>query len=96
MDKARKQAEKIPEDKRLEEIQKNLQQATEQIKHSSKELDSALKFASDTMNKAVETAPKEQQTDLSLLVIKSNKLLAQLKEGANVNDIVKQLKALKP
>jgi hypothetical protein len=95
MKEAERKAKQIPEDKRLEEIQKNLKQATENVKEYSKQQDIAIKDAGITITNIVENAPKQHKQKLATLLVKSNKLLAQLKAGADVNDIVKKLKELK-
>jgi len=96
MKNAKKQAKKIPADKRAEEIQKNFLASTDRITKSREELDKKITEAHDTIWKTVEAAGPEHQQALSNVALKANNLLAQLKAGADVNDIVKQLKNLQP
>ncbi|NIQ13096.1 MAG: hypothetical protein GTO02_01400 [Candidatus Dadabacteria bacterium] len=96
MDKAKKQAEQIPEDKRQEAIIDNLKKATATLNDSSKILDEKIIEANQVMNDTISKVGGDHQQMLADIVVKSNKLLAQLKSGADVNDIVSKIKNLKP
>jgi len=92
---AKNKASQIPKENRGAEIKENIVNATNNMKTCSKELGKKVEEATNTMNSIVNEAPIEHHNELSKLVLNANKLLAQLKGGADVNDIVKKLNNLR-
>lgn len=69
-------------------------ESTKIVEDSSKLLDAELKRVDNCFNMMVDKASPEEKAKAQEIVKKANALLAKLKKGANVNDIVQQINNL--
>lgn len=95
MEKARKQAEKVAPEDRESEAMKTLLAAAKLKKQASKDLTIALVDAEKAQKEFIANVPRTHLKEAIAVQNKVNGYLKELKEGANVNDIVNKLKKLR-
>ena len=93
--KAKQQAEKIPADKREEEIYNNLLKASKELTSATKDLDKQLKKSKAYNDAIVRECNPKHARQAQDTVIQANKLIAELKAGGNLQEIVTKLNSLK-
>lgn len=95
MKNAKKQAESIPQDKRAAKTIETLREAAKLKKQAAKDLEVELEKSEAALKQFVATVPREHRREAILTQNKVNKLLAELRGGANVEDIVKKMNELR-
>ena len=93
--KAKKKAKKIaPEDREAKAFE-YLDKAAKNQEKAARELDGAIKGTNEVFKSIIENTDPLDQAKVQQTVQDVNRLLAEAKNGGNINDIVKNLKALK-
>ena len=91
---AKIQAETIAAEERQQATMDNLAKAAENKKQAAKDLKKAMDDSKGAISEAIQTLdPKDRQQAINVQN-KAIELLAQLKQGGDVNEIVRQLKEL--
>ena len=91
---AKKQAETIAAEERQQATMDNLAKAADNKKQAAKDLKKAMDDSKDAINTIIANAPHEHKQAAINVQNKAIELLAQLKAGADVNEIVRKLKEL--
>ena len=95
MKQAKEQAERIAADKRAEAVVENLKAATDIINNNSKDYATKVKIGEESISNIVENADSKHKQQLADLQIKAMALLAKVKAGENVNEVVRELNLLR-
>lgn len=95
MKEAKRQAEAVEADKRQAETMKTLAESAKLKKQAAKDLTIRLEAAENALKEFIESIPVAHQMKAITTQNKVNKLLLELKNGADVNDIVKKLNELR-
>lgn len=91
---ALKRAKATPKEERTNEALKQIKQSTKILKDSEKKLEDELKQVDSCFNMLIEQASPQDRVKAAQTVNKVQSLLTKLKQGADVNDIVKQINNL--
>lgn len=94
-EKAFKKAQEIPEENQKAEAIKNLQKTTKLLVDASKQLGSEMKTADKCFQSLITSATPHEQQKAQILVQKAKQLINKAKKGGNIEEIVKEIKALK-
>jgi len=95
MTEAEKKAAAIKEAEREQEIIDNLKKSSKLQVQARKDLDAEIEKGKLAISELIKTIPVHHQGEARVIEMKVNKLLAELRSGADVEDITKKLKALK-
>ena len=93
-EKAINEAKNIPEEEQLSKSIEYLRESTKIFNDSSKQLDKELADADKCFNAMVDMVKPEDQQKALKTVQQVKTLLAKIKQGGNVDEIVKQIKDL--
>jgi len=87
-------AKAIPEEDRESEALKNIKQSTKNLEDSQEKFKQEMEQVDNCFNMLINQAAPKDKAKAVQTVSKVNDLLAKLKQGGDVNDIVKQIKNL--
>lgn len=88
-------AESIREEEREQEAIKNLEKSAKLQIQAKKDLDNEIEKANMAIAEIIKATPAEYQSKVIFIKMKIDKLLNELRNGADVEEIKKKLKALK-
>jgi len=88
-------AESIREEEREKEAIKNLEKSAKLQVQAKRDLDKEIENANKAILEIIKVTPKEHQNKVISIKIEIDKLLNELRNGADVEEIKKKLKALK-
>jgi hypothetical protein len=93
MDKAKKEAEATAEAEREQKFIDNLKKSTKLQIQARKDLDNEIEKANLAILDIIKSTPVEHQATIIFIKMKVDKLLQELRAGADVEEITNKLKA---
>lgn len=94
MTEAEKKAAAIKEAEREQEIIDNLNKSAKLQIQARKDLDKEIEKANKAILDIIKVTPKEHQSEVIFIKMKIDRLLNELRNGADVEEIEKKIKAL--